>query len=129
MLSLMRVLIVTTLMSVLLGMAVPSPAGTWRGKLHGRPGLDLRLAGVPNHLRGTAVLYVLRRDGEISKEEMPVRNGRFDGRTVSFEIRPHFEPPRTIECEMTLTSANTAEVAVAGDPRDPPMRLTMVRVP
>lgn len=94
--------------------------GTWQGKWHGVPSVMVTIDRVGNQLTGTIVFQaVLKTEHGPQLTGAPVilvlKEARFDGRTLHFKLDDQRAAREIRESgiEMTLTSANQAELRLA----------------
>lgn len=94
--------------------------GTWEGKLHDIPSVQVTIRRNGDQLTGTVMFQPLLQTSAGPKPagkpvSVPLKDARFDGKTLRFKLDDSRAACdlRESGIEMTLTSANQAELKVA----------------
>ena len=99
--------------------------GTWQGKWHDVPSVTVTIGRQGNQLTGTVIFQAVHRTAvgaQLSGASVtvPLKDARFDGRTLRFKLDDSRAARELRESgiEMTLTSANHAELKLAACKQD-----------
>ena len=94
--------------------------GTWQGKWHGVPSVMVTIDRNGDQLSGTLVFQAVHKTENGPRlmgasVTLPLKEAKFDGRTLRFKLDDEraTQDIRASGIEMTLTSANQAELRVA----------------
>ena len=94
--------------------------GTWQGNCPGIPSIMVTIDRDGDKLSGTVVFQAIRKTESGPKPSsapvtLALREGNFDGKTLHFKLDDQRASPELRESgiEMTLTSANQAELKIA----------------
>ena len=112
-------------------------AGTWRGKMHGLPAIDLTVKDDGGKLSGTILFYFLHRNTEHDPWQadlahsmaLPLIDPKFDGKILSFQVsHKEAHPPRTLNdppssFQMRLTGTGVAEFLNLTEKQGPAVKM------
>lgn len=96
----------------------PDIEGTWQGEWHGQPAVEITINHAGDRFSGTAVFRPIRKNKtgpEVLGATVAValKDADFDGKTLRFKLADHLVATDS-SIEMTLTSANEAELRYVG---------------